>query len=79
MDPEGRFLHDMRRTHSEEELFTVCRRHLLTKPESAFADEPYDGVIARPQLRSPAGARLQFLNRNRTVGLFQPEHFPALI
>lgn len=53
VDPEGRFLHDMRRTHSEEELFAVCRSHLLAAPDSPFADEPYDGVIARPNCEAP--------------------------
>jgi len=55
VDPDGRFLHDMRRTHSEAELFAVCRQHLLTDPEVPFADEPYDGVIARPNCEAPLG------------------------
>lgn len=53
VDAEGSFLHDMRRTHSADELFAVCRRHLLARPETPFADEPYAGVIARPNCETP--------------------------
>lgn len=53
VDPEGRFLHDMRRAMTEAELFAVCDRHLLTEPAKLFADEPYAGVIARPNCESP--------------------------
>lgn len=48
VDPEARFLHDMRRAMTEVELFAVCERHLLAEPEKPFATEPYPGVIARP-------------------------------
>ncbi|WP_221028869.1 tRNA dihydrouridine synthase [Actomonas aquatica] len=53
VDPEGAFLHDMRRTQSEAELFAVCDRHLLTEPDRLFVDEPYPGVIARPNCEAP--------------------------
>lgn len=53
VDPEGRFLFDMRRAMTEAELFAVCDRHLLTEPARLFADEPYAGVIARPNCESP--------------------------
>jgi tRNA-dihydrouridine synthase B len=53
VDPEGRFLHDMRRAMTEHELFVVCDRHLLTEPALPFADEPHPGVIARPNCESP--------------------------
>ena len=56
VDPEGRFLHDMRRTQSERELFDVCDRHLLAEPDREFAVEPYPGVIARPNCETPSGA-----------------------
>ena len=56
VDPDGSFLHDMRRTHTGRELFTVCDRHLLTTPEKVFADEPYAGVIARPNCEAPLPA-----------------------
>lgn len=48
VDPAGAFLHEMRRAESEAELFAICDRHLLTEPARPFADEPYAGVIARP-------------------------------
>jgi tRNA-dihydrouridine synthase B len=53
VDPEGRFLHDMRRTMTEVELFAVCDRHLLTDPAKRFAPEPYPGIIARPNCETP--------------------------
>jgi tRNA-dihydrouridine synthase len=56
VDPEGAFLHDMRRTQSEAELFAVCDRHLLRHPDREFAPEPYAGVIARPNCETPTDA-----------------------
>jgi tRNA-dihydrouridine synthase B len=56
IDPTGAFLHDMRRTETEQELFAVCDRHLLADPTREFAPEPYPGVIARPNCETPAGA-----------------------
>jgi len=53
VDPQGAFLYDMRRTKSKAELFDVCRRHLLETPDHEFADEPYPGVIARPNCETP--------------------------
>jgi hypothetical protein len=55
VDPEGRFLHEMRRTESAADLFAVCDRHLLAEPARPFAPEPYPGVIARPNCETPAG------------------------
>jgi tRNA-dihydrouridine synthase len=54
VDPAGAFLHEMRRAESESGLFEVCDRHLLARPEDAFAPEPYPGVIARPNCETPA-------------------------
>jgi tRNA-dihydrouridine synthase len=54
VDGTGAFLHDMRRVTSEHELFTVCDRHLLQQPDQLFADEPYPGVIARPNCETPS-------------------------
>ena len=48
VDPDGRFLHDMRRAQSKAQLFEVCARHLLETENEFFADEPYTGVVARP-------------------------------
>jgi tRNA-dihydrouridine synthase B len=49
VDAEGNFLHDMRRTHTENELFHTCDRYLLTNPDLPFAPEPYPGLFARPK------------------------------
>jgi len=48
VDPEARFLHDMRRAVTEADLFAVCDRHLLADPARPYAVDPYPGVIARP-------------------------------
>lgn len=54
VDPQGSFLHDMRRAESEAELFAICDRHLLADPGREFAPEPYPGVIARPNCETPS-------------------------
>jgi nifR3 family TIM-barrel protein len=54
VDDAGRFLHDMRRTQTELELFTVCDRHLLAAAGREFSPEPFPGVIARPNCETPA-------------------------
>jgi tRNA-dihydrouridine synthase B len=53
VDPDGAFLHDMRRAQTELELFAICDRHLLAEPAREFAIEPYAGVIARPNCETP--------------------------
>ena len=53
VDPNGAFLHDMRRAQSAIELFSICDRHLLTEPAREFSPEPYAGVIARPNCETP--------------------------
>ncbi len=53
VDPDGKFLHDMRRAMTEAGLFAVCDRHLLTEPAKPFATEPYPGIIARPNCETP--------------------------
>jgi tRNA-dihydrouridine synthase B len=53
VDPNGAFLHDMRRAQTEVELFSICDRHLMTEPDREFAPEPYPGVIARPNCETP--------------------------
>ena len=53
VDAEGAFLHEMRRTATEQELFAVCDRHLLADDARPFAAEPYPGVIARPNCETP--------------------------
>jgi tRNA-dihydrouridine synthase B len=56
VDAAGTFLHDMRRTSSEKELFEVCDAHLLKNSATEFAPEPYPGVIARPNCETPDSA-----------------------
>jgi tRNA-dihydrouridine synthase B len=53
VDPEGKFLHEMRRAMTEAELFAVCDTHLLAEPGKPFATEPYPGIIARPNCETP--------------------------
>lgn len=50
VDAEGRFLHDVRRVRDGDELFRVCDRHLVEDGAGhrPFADEPFAGVVARP-------------------------------
>ena len=48
VDSEGAFLRDMRRAITAAALFEVCDRHLLATPSRDFPDEPFPGVIARP-------------------------------
>ena len=55
VDPRGNFLHAVRRTASEAELFAVCDRHLLDRASDPFAPEPYPGVIARPNCEVTPG------------------------
>ncbi|HEX2100341.1 MAG TPA: tRNA-dihydrouridine synthase family protein [Candidatus Synoicihabitans sp.] len=55
VDASGAFLHDIRRVTSEAELFAVCDRHLLAEPNRVYSDEPYPGVIARPNCETPTG------------------------
>lgn len=55
VDPRGEFLHAMRRTESESELFAVCEQHLLRRGTEEFSLEPYVGVIARPNCETPDG------------------------
>jgi tRNA-dihydrouridine synthase len=54
VDETGAFLHDMRRTETERDLFAVCDRHLLADASRQFSLEPYPGVVARPNCETPA-------------------------
>ncbi len=58
VDATGAFLHDMRRSESEAELFAICDRHLIADDaaERKFSVEPYPGVIARPNCETPEAA-----------------------
>lgn len=48
VDPDGAFLHEMRRAQTKEVLFDICERHMPDGEQRLFADEPYEGIVARP-------------------------------
>ena len=48
VDPDGQFIHLARRVQSERELFEILDRFMLSGSERYFADEPYEGLVARP-------------------------------
>ncbi len=54
IDPDGGFLHQIRRARSESELFRICDQWMIEdgKDQVLFADEPYEGVVARPNQES---------------------------
>ncbi len=54
VDATGAFLYEMRRAMTEKDLFEICDRHLLANPAAPFSDEPYPGVIARPNCETPS-------------------------
>jgi tRNA-dihydrouridine synthase B len=54
VDPQGLFLNAIRRAITSEDLFSVCKLHLLQNEnaEQYFSDEPYLGLVARPNRES---------------------------
>jgi len=56
VEPEGKFLHEARRVRSFDELESVLEKYLLAQPEKPFADEPYEGLVARPNRESKVEA-----------------------
>ncbi len=56
VDEEGGFLHEARRAKSRTELFAICSRYLLDegRGELPFPDEPFPGLVARPNREGPA-------------------------
>lgn len=52
VDPEGEFLYQMRRCREPAAFFATCDAFLDT--DAAFQDEPYDGVLARPNHEADA-------------------------
>ncbi|MGH8018131.1 MAG: tRNA dihydrouridine synthase [Opitutaceae bacterium] len=59
VDPDGAFLHEMRRALTFAELFDVCDRHFLRDDGEAFlALEPYAGVVARPNCEASEPCRI---------------------
>lgn len=56
VDPDGAFLHAMRRTRTEAELLGVCDAFLLADPGAPVPLEAFPGVHARPNSEAPVGA-----------------------
>ncbi len=50
VEPEGTFLYDIRRVHTYSDFWKVCDAFMLAdeRGEQLFADEPYEGLVARP-------------------------------
>lgn len=48
IDAEGKFLAQMRLAQGIDEVFEVCKNHLLKNPEKLFADEPFKNLCSRP-------------------------------
>ncbi len=48
VDPQGQFIHQARRAQTERELFEICEKFMLSGTNTYFADEPYEGLVARP-------------------------------
>jgi tRNA-dihydrouridine synthase len=55
VDSEGDFLHQMRRTQTQKDLFDVCESHLIKKgnAECLYNLEPFEGLVARPSAEAP--------------------------
>ncbi len=48
VDEDGAFLNEMRHTIGLAPLMKVCEKHLLSKPDKFYSDEPYPTLCARP-------------------------------
>jgi hypothetical protein len=50
VDPDGQFLHGMRRVQTKKELFDVCSTFLIKegRAEQLYNLEPFEGLVARP-------------------------------
>lgn len=55
IDPEGRFLHQMRRTRCLADLFSCCDEWLVwnNRSDAPYPAEPYPGLLARPSREAP--------------------------
>lgn len=58
VDTDGKFLHEMRRARTKDELDRICDRHLVEdgRAEIFFPEEPIKGLIARPNCEGPKAA-----------------------
>ena len=48
VDPDGKFLYEIRRVKSYESMDEVLHRYLRVHSDKPFATEPYPGLVARP-------------------------------
>lgn len=48
VDENGDFLRSMRLAKGVEQVFEICKIHLLKNPEKLFANEPYKNLCSRP-------------------------------
>ncbi|MFW6353577.1 MAG: tRNA dihydrouridine synthase [Verrucomicrobiota bacterium] len=55
VDPAGAFLKTMRRARDRDDLLSICDHWMLAdgRADQLFADEPYAGVVARPNHEGP--------------------------
>ena len=60
VDADGKFLHDMRRTRTKDELDRICDRHLIDNNRAIerFPEEPIKGLVARPNCETAQGCSL---------------------
>ena len=60
VDADGKFLHDMRRTRTKDELDRICDRHLIDNNRAieSFPEEPIKGLVARPNCETAQGCSL---------------------
>ncbi len=54
VDAEGQFLYQIRRARTEAEFFSICDKFLIDggNADRPFADEPHQGLVARPNCES---------------------------
>lgn len=57
VDPESAFLKEVRRAKTAHDFFEICDKHLAAngRADLPFADEPYEGVVARPNHETNRG------------------------
>lgn len=55
IEPNGHFLYEMRRARTTADLLKVCDRYMIEdgKSEIPYPEEPYPGLVARPNCETP--------------------------
>ena len=68
IDPDGKFLHAMRRVKTRNALLYLCEATLLGngKADELSPDEPFIGLVARPNCETRQGCSLQALHPQST-------------